>query len=166
MSTLGVDGYFDYKPPDQDAIDAANYLFGPTNPYEHLDPSTGYGYYGQPQGGYNNYDTQSTGHGNYGQPSGGHNNYGQFGGFHQQPSASYDYPPNQSYSNGYSNQHIPRPPGNYGRSQSDVHPYNHNQPPPGNYGRSQSDVHVHHQPISYSNNSDDEEAQRPEDPVT
>ncbi|KAL3078019.1 hypothetical protein niasHT_036902 [Heterodera trifolii] len=161
MSTLGVDGYFDYKPPaDQDAIDAANYLFGPTNPYEHLDPSTGYGYYGQPQ------DTQSTGHGNYGQPSGGHNNYGQFGGFHQQPSASYDYPPNQSYSNGYSNQHIPRPPGNYGRSQSDVHPYNHNQPPPGNYGRSQSDVHVHHQPISYSNNSDDEEAQRPEDPVT
>ncbi|KAL3084441.1 hypothetical protein niasHT_036326 [Heterodera trifolii] len=96
------------------------------------------------------------------QPSGGYNNYGQFGGYHHQPPASYDYPPNQPYSNGYSNHHIPRPHDNFGRSQSDVHPYNHNQPPPGNYGRSQSDVHVHHQPTSYSNDSN-EEAQRPED---
>ncbi|KAL3124472.1 hypothetical protein niasHT_003229 [Heterodera trifolii] len=40
-----------------------------------VDPSTGYGYYGQPSAGYNN--------------------HGQFGGFHQQPPASYDYPHTQ-----------------------------------------------------------------------
>ncbi|KAL3125848.1 hypothetical protein niasHT_003007 [Heterodera trifolii] len=129
------DEYYDH---DRWTQNAANSLFGSTNPYaNHTHQPNGY----------------------YGQPSaGGFNNYGQSSGYPQQPPPSYDYAPDPQYSYGYSHQPISH--GNFGRSYSDFHTYNHNQPPPGNYGRSQSDVHVHHQPTSYSNDSD-EEAHRP-----
>ncbi|KAL3078017.1 hypothetical protein niasHT_036900 [Heterodera trifolii] len=121
--------------PDQNAPSFLSTWF-PMNPYgdQHIQ-SAGYDYSNQSAGGYN---------------------YGQSSGYHQQPPpSSYGYAPDQPYSYGYSQQPISH--GNFGRSYSDVHPYNHNQPPPGNYGRSQSDVH---QPTSYSNDID-EEAQRP-----
>ncbi|KAL3121517.1 hypothetical protein niasHT_003445 [Heterodera trifolii] len=129
---------------------------------EQLDPqSTGHGYYGQPDGGYN-----------YGQFGGGfhqqssasynNNNYGHSSGYTQQPTPSYGYALNPQYSHGYAQQP------NFHRSQSDVHHYNQNQPPPGNFGRSQSDVHdnqstvnVPPQSTSYSDDNDEEETHRP-----